>query len=100
MALGTFQFTIKKDSVVYIVRYRFPMPAAKDSMFGKYCEVNVSSSVLSSRTKPKACWLLHSLTTVFHLTLIFKSIFTGDAAHGRMTNGKNTIVSVQKVPLL
>ena len=52
------------------------------------------------KKKSKTCWLLHSLATVFFLNLTFKSIFTGDAAHCRMTNGKNKIVSVQKIPIL
>ena len=49
--------------------------------------------------KSKTCWLLHSLATVFLLTLTCKGIFTGEAAQCRRTNGKNTIVSVQKIPL-
>ena len=65
MAPGTCQFTIIKGSVVYIVRYRFPISAANDAMFGfvetitetasnvfmkrnsKCCEVNISYCVLS-----------------------------------------------------
>ena len=34
IASDTCQFTMKKGSVAYIVRYRFTMSAAKDAMFG------------------------------------------------------------------
>ena len=34
MATGTCQFTMKNSSVVYIVRYLFPISAAKDAMVG------------------------------------------------------------------
>ena len=44
--------------------------------------------------------MLHSLATAFFLTSTFKGIFTGDAAHYKLTNGENTIVSVRKIFLL